>query len=140
MSRKGMWLFFSWLVAVIATGGSLFLSEVLGYVPCDLCWYQRIFMYPLLFIVGVASYRQQTAIIPYVMPLIAVGGSISVYHIVIQKLPKDTGIAACGPTSCQDDYLNWFGWLTIPMLALAAFALIAFGLLQARRIEKNSAE
>ncbi|GIQ65940.1 hypothetical protein PACILC2_45080 [Paenibacillus cisolokensis] len=68
------------------------------------------------------------------------GGSISIYHILIQKLPEksdNAGFAACGPTSCQDDYLNWFGWLTIPMLALTAFLLIAIALLQAWRVEKQ---
>src|SRR5690606_12661655 len=127
--------FFAWLVSMVATGGSLMLSEVWHFTPCVLCWYQRVFMYPLVFILGIASFRQQTAIVPYVMPLIIVGGSISTYHILIQKLPKQSNIAACGPTPCLDDYLNWFGWLTIPMLALAAFILIAVALLLAWRSE-----
>ncbi|OBR63802.1 disulfide bond formation protein DsbB [Paenibacillus oryzae] len=139
LSKKGKWLFFAWFVSVIATSGSLYLSEVLGYTPCELCWFQRIFMYPLVCVLGIASYRQQTVIIPYTVPLLAVGGSISIYHILIQKLPHDSAIAACGPTSCLDDYLNWFGWLTIPMLALAAFILIGVSLLQAWRIEKRTA-
>lgn len=136
MNKTGAWLLVAWIVSLVATMGSLFLSEVLGYVPCDLCWYQRIFMYPLVIVLMIALHRKQTAIVPYVLPLIFIGGSISIYHIIIQKLPKDSVIAACGPTSCLDDYLDWFGWLTIPMLALTAFVLIAIALIQARKHDK----
>lgn len=135
MTKSSGFLLFAWLVAVVATAGSLYLSEVLNYTPCDLCWYQRIFMYPLVIVLGVAAYKQESTILPYVLPLVVIGGGISIYHIIIQKLPKDSTIAACGPTSCLDDYLNWFGWLTIPMLALTAFILIAAALVLARRFE-----
>lgn len=140
-NKTGIWLFAAWVVSAVATSGSLYLSEVLNYTPCVLCWYQRIFMYPLLFVLGVASFKEKAAIVPYVLPLIVTGGSISIYHILIQLLPntEDSGIAACGPISCQDDYLNWFGWVTIPMLALTAFVLIAIALLQAWRVEKRQA-
>ncbi|EGG35562.1 disulfide bond formation protein C [Paenibacillus sp. HGF5] len=139
MNKTGVWLFFAWTVATVATTGSLFLSEVWHFTPCVLCWYQRIFMYPLVIVLGIAAYRQKTDIVPYVLPLILIGGGISTYHIVIQKLPHDLSAAACGPVSCMDDYLNWFGWLTIPMLALAAFILITFALLQAKRSQKQEA-
>ncbi|WP_246563566.1 disulfide oxidoreductase [Paenibacillus montaniterrae] len=137
MTKSGGFLLFAWLVAVIATAGSLYMSEVLNYVPCVLCWFQRIFMYPLVLLLAVAAYKQETVILPYVLPLVVVGGGISIYHIIIQKMPKDSAIAACGPTSCQEDYLNWFGWLTIPMLALTAFILIAVALVLARRFEQQ---
>lgn len=133
MNKTGVWLFFAWAVAAVATGGSLFLSEVWHFTPCVLCWYQRIFMYPLVIILGIAAYRQQAHIVPYILPLVVIGGGISIYHIIIQKIPHDMNGAACGPVSCMDDYLNWFGWLTIPMLALTAFILIALALWQARR-------
>ncbi|NMO94403.1 disulfide oxidoreductase [Paenibacillus lemnae] len=133
MKRKVAWLYVAWTAAVIATGASLFLSEIWHFTPCELCWYQRIFMYPLVIILGIAAHRRKTHIVPYIMPLPLVGASISIYHIIIQKIPHDTGIAACGAVSCADDYLNWFGWLTIPMLALTAFLMIALSLWLARR-------
>jgi disulfide bond formation protein DsbB len=136
MKKSGYYLLLAWLVSVIATTGSLYLSEVLNYTPCELCWYQRILMYPLIIILAVAAYKQDTEIFSYTLPLTIVGGGVSIYHIIIQKLPKDSAIAACGPTSCQEDYLNWFGWLTIPMLALTAFILIILALIQAKRIER----
>lgn len=138
INKTEAWLFFAWIVSLTATGGSLMLSEIWHFVPCELCWYQRIAMYPLVFILGIASFRQQTVIVPYVWPLLAAGGAVSVYHILLQKLPKRSAIAACGPTPCQYDYLNWFGWLTIPMLALTAFLLIGFALWQAGRLSKRA--
>ena len=114
MNKAGAWLFVAWIVAVIATGASLYLSEIMHFVPCSLCWFQRIFMYPLVIMLGIAFYRQQSDVVPYAAALAIVGGCISAYHTVLQKVPKDTSIAACGPVSCYEDYLNWFGWLTIP--------------------------
>lgn len=137
LKKSSTYTMFAWLVSVAATCGSLYLSEVLNYTPCSLCWFQRIFMYPLVLLLAVAAYKQETVILPYVLPLVVVGGGISIYHIIIQKMPKDSAIAACGPTSCQEDYLNWFGWLTIPMLALTAFILIAVALVLARRFEQQ---
>ncbi|OOC61439.1 disulfide oxidoreductase [Paenibacillus ihbetae] len=137
MNKSGAWLLFAWLVAAVATSGSLFLSEVWHFTPCVLCWYQRIFMYPLVVLLGIAAYRQQTFIVPYILPLIVIGGGISTYHIIIQKLPRSSDAVACGPVSCLNDYLNWFGWLTIPMLALSAFLLIAAALWLARRAQKQ---
>jgi len=140
LNTPNVWLGIAWLTALVATMGSLYLSEVWHFVPCELCWYQRIFMYPLVVILGIASYRQQTVMVPYVLPVVAIGGCISIYHIIIQKLPKNSDIAACGvgDVSCQDDYLYWFGWITIPMLALAAFVIIAISLMQARRLGRGN--
>ncbi|GBF74489.1 disulfide bond formation protein B [Paenibacillus sp. 598K] len=138
-SRKSSnWLFLAWAASVIATLGSLYLSEVLHYVPCSLCWYQRIFMYPLVLLLGIATARGSSVIIPYALPLAIIGGGFSVYHIIIQHIPKDSALAnACGAVSCAEDYLNWFGFITIPMLALAAFIIIIIALLQVHKLEKR---
>ncbi len=122
----GSWLFFAWATAVLATLGSLYLSEVVHFVPCSLCWFQRIFMYPLTIVLGIASAKKQAEIVSYVLPLVAIGGSVSAYHIWIQERPRDTGGPFCGPTSCVTDVLNAFGFLTVPMLALTAFLMIGF--------------
>jgi len=136
-SKKSTWLFNAWAVSLIATLGSLYLSEYLHFTPCSLCWYQRIFMYPLTILLGIASARNQTFIVPYVLPLACIGGLISAYHIFIQEMPHNLIGASCGPTSCMDDVLDAFGFLTVPMLALTAFLLIIIALLQVRRLDNK---
>lgn len=135
--KRSFWLFLAWAAAVLATAGSLYLSEFLHFAPCSLCWFQRIFMYPLAIILGIAYTKSDTAIVSYALPIVIIGGGFSVYHTVLQKLPHDSPLAACGPVSCQGDYLNWFGFITIPMLALVAFLIILTSLLQLRKLEKH---
>jgi len=132
-TSSASWLFNAWAVAVVATAGSLYLSEYLHFVPCSLCWYQRIFMYPLTILLGIASWRDQKQIVPYALPLVAIGAGFSVYHIAVQELPHGPDGPFCGPVSCATDVLNAFGFLTVPMLALTAFAMIFVCLLLARR-------
>lgn len=136
--QKSFWLFVAWAVAVLATAGSLYLSEVMFFAPCSLCWFQRIFMYPLAILLGIAYAKGDTGIVSYTLPLVVIGGGFSLYHTVLQKLPHDSMLAACGPVPCQGDYLNWFGFITIPMLALAAFIIILTALLRLRKLEKQS--
>ncbi|MFC4597724.1 disulfide oxidoreductase [Cohnella hongkongensis] len=135
------WLFVAWAVSVTATAGSLYLSEYLHFTPCSLCWYQRIFMYPLTIVLGVASWRGRKPLVPAgALPLTAIGGAFSVYHIAVQELPHGESGPFCGPTSCAEDVLNAFGFITVPMLALTAFALIFVSLLLARRSDNESKE
>ncbi|MFD2369778.1 disulfide oxidoreductase [Brevibacillus sp. GCM10020057] len=118
-------MFASWGVALIATAGSLFFSELLNYIPCNLCWYQRILMYPLVILLGVASARKDYRISLYALILSSIGGLISLYHYLIQKVPALHELGnACGIVPCNTDYINWFGFITIPFLALVAFILI----------------
>ncbi|GAB2699546.1 disulfide oxidoreductase [Paenibacillus thermoaerophilus] len=118
-------LYWAFLVALVATMGSLYFSEVRHYIPCSLCWYQRIFMYPLTILFGVAAVRKDRGVIYYGFPLAAIGGSISLYHVLLQKLDwMKSNMPACGLIPCDTDYINWFGFVTIPVLALTAFILI----------------
>jgi disulfide bond formation protein DsbB len=118
-------LYLSWVVSLVAVSGSLFLSEVIGYEPCKLCWFQRIFMYPLVFLLGIACYKNDRTIIPYILPLSVIGGSISLYHYMEQKLPGMAKILPCSAgVPCNEDYLNWLGFINIPFMALVAFILI----------------
>ncbi|NIK77793.1 disulfide bond formation protein DsbB [Paenibacillus castaneae] len=136
--KISFYLFIAWAAAVLATAGSLYMSEVMKFAPCSLCWFQRIFMYPLAIILGIAYSKEDTGIVSYALPLVVIGGLISLYHTVLQKLPHDSKLAACGPVSCQGDYLNWFGFITIPMLALVAFIIIAAALLRLRKLDRCS--
>jgi len=118
-------LYLAWFVCLIAVAGSLYLSEVLKYEPCKLCWFQRIFMYPQLFLLGIATYRNDKKIIPYVLPLSIIGGMISLYHYAEQKIPALSEVIPCTiGVPCNKDYLNYFGFITIPLMALTAFTLI----------------
>lgn len=114
-----------WTVAVLATIGSLFYSEVIGYVPCDLCWVQRIFMYPLVVIYGVATIKRHIAIALPGLILSVIGLFISTYHYLVQKLPalQEAG-GSCHIVPCNVQYVNYFGFVTIPFLAGFAFLII----------------
>jgi disulfide bond formation protein DsbB len=116
-------LYFAWIVAVAAMLGSLYFSEIRGFEPCKLCWFQRICMYPLALLLGIAAYRGERSIVRYAMPLAVIGGLIALYHTLEQKIPALARIAPCTVgVPCNRDYLD--GFVTIPMMALTAFALI----------------
>jgi disulfide bond formation protein DsbB len=130
-------LLLSWLAAVIATLGSLYLSEVLHFIPCTLCWYQRIFMYPLAIILGIAFYRNDKDIYRYTLPLSIIGMMISGYHILLQKVPYLQQFEMCKTgVPCSKDYLNLLGFITIPMMAFTAFTIITICLANLARSRK----
>lgn len=137
-------LFSAWIIACVATLGSLFLSEYLGYAPCKLCWFQRILMYPLTILLGVAYFRGDTDIRIYVLPLSVIGILVSAYHVTIQRIAAAHTATApstsCGKVSCETDYLNWFGFITIPMLSCAAFTLIAIALIEISKQERRTSQ
>ncbi|OAH55835.1 MULTISPECIES: disulfide oxidoreductase [Bacillaceae] len=119
-------LYAAWVVAVIATLGSLYFSEIKEFVPCELCWIQRIFMYPLAIILGIAAFNNEMNMKKYVLPFSIIGGSISFYHYLVQKVPGFAEIKPCVQgVPCNIQYINWFGFVTIPFLALMAFTLIS---------------
>lgn len=126
LSKKDeMLLFLIWIQSLLATFGSLFYSEVMGYVPCELCWLQRIFMYPLTIIYGVAILKKNTKIALPGIILSGIGMIISIYHYSLQKLPAlQNTDGFCGETPCNLQYVNYFGFMTIPFLAGLAFIVI----------------
>ncbi|MCM2677316.1 disulfide oxidoreductase [Alkalicoccobacillus plakortidis] len=129
-------LYFAWITAMIATLGSLYFSEVKGFVPCEMCWYQRILMYPLALILGIAAYHNDSRIKKYVLPLSIIGAVTSLYHYSLQKLPSLVTASPCSEgVPCNMQYINWFGFVTIPFLALVAFCLISVFLILARKGE-----
>jgi len=127
--RNTLLLAFAWLVAVVATGGSLYYSQIRHLIPCELCWYQRIFMYPLVLILGIATYYGDVHVRRYALPMAWVGGAISALHYAEQKIPGFTPTAcAATPIPCNITYVNYFGFVTIAFMALTAFVLIALAL------------
>lgn len=118
-------IYLAWVVALVATGGSLYFSEVRMFIPCNLCWWQRILMYPLVPLLGVASYVDDRKVARYVLPLSVIGMGVSAYHFIGQKFPSLIPPGVCrGGVPCTAAYINWFGFITIPFLAFVAFTLI----------------
>lgn len=123
--RRGTNLYLAWLVALTATLGSLYFSEVRHFVPCTLCWYQRILMYPLAIVLGIASYRQDGAVRGYVLPLSVLGMGFATYHVLEQNIAGFGAPALCrAGVPCSLHYIHWLGFITIPVLSLTAFTLI----------------
>jgi disulfide bond formation protein DsbB len=123
LARQSVWL--AWLVAAVAAGGSLYLSEIADYPPCQFCWYQRIAMYPLavILLVGALLRDRRVSLYAAVFPL--VGAAISIYHIYIEVNPDKEGAACRAGVPCSVRWIDEFGYVTIPVMALSAFSLIA---------------
>ncbi|RUS53768.1 disulfide bond formation protein DsbB [Kurthia sp. 3B1D] len=119
-------LLFMWTVSLVATLGSLYFSEVQLYEPCKFCWFQRIFMYPLVLILGIAYIQRNVKIAATSAIFSVIGACIALYHYGIQKIPYlQDNAASCGLVPCTGQYINWLGFITIPFLSLTAFILIA---------------
>ncbi len=124
---KALWL--AWSVAIVATVGSLIYSEVAHFVPCRLCWFQRIAMYPLSVVLLVGAIRKDLAAKFYALPMALIGLAISIWHYTIQVFPSLEG-GACDPLNpCSARYVEVFGFISIPFMAGAGFTLIAVLLL-----------
>lgn len=115
------WKHLGFSLALLATSGSLFMSNVLGWAPCRLCWFQRIFMYPMVVLFGV-SLLLKTDVKEYVAMLSMIGGGISMYHYMIQRLEQFSS-AGCTITSvsCETEYTFYLGIVTVPLMAFTAF-------------------
>lgn len=113
------------LAAWVATCGSLFFSEVLGWVPCLLCWYQRILMYPLALVLAVGILRRDRGLPAYVLPLSLAGMGVSLYHYLLIKTDWLPPPACAVGVPCTVDYIDWFGFINIPFMALTAFLVIS---------------
>ena len=128
--RNLVWGYELWgafVVASIATGGSLFYSQIGGAIPCEFCWFQRVLMYPLSILTLLIAVRGDNRAARYLLPLPVVGAGTSIYHMLIERgvigEPKACLLSGGG---CS---VNWivredFGYLTIPTLALTAFLLL----------------
>ena len=112
-------------VATVATAGSLYLSEGAHFPPCTLCWYQRIAMYPLVVVLAVAVLTGDRLVRRYVVPITAIGSTVSVYHLLVERFPNlETG--SCDPTNPSSIiWVEHFGYMTIPVMALSGFLAIA---------------
>ena len=121
-----MLLFACWLLVSGATLGSLFLSEVMELPPCSLCWYQRVFMFPLPIIMLMGLFPFDVKVVRYSLPLALGGCVVALYHSLLQLGIVSASAAPCSQdVSCSTASLDLFGFLSIPMLSLLAFATVA---------------
>ncbi|MEZ4680671.1 MAG: disulfide oxidoreductase [Caldilineaceae bacterium] len=118
-------LYIALLAAWIAMCGSLYFSEVAGYIPCTFCWYQRILMYPLTLVIAIGLLRRDPHLPLYVLPFSILGIGVSTYHYLLQKTTLFSELSTCQMgVPCSGIWINWLGFITIPFLALTAFFII----------------
>lgn len=132
-NRRWLLIFASWLVATASSIGSLFFSEVMDLVPCILCWYQRIFMFPLAIILLVGLCPLDKRVVNYALPIAIIGLLFTLYHCLLYFgfIPENLQPCSQG-VSCADEGMELFGFLPIPLLSLASFSLIILFLLTSR--------
>lgn len=118
-------LFLCWLIASVSTLGSLFFSHVMEFTPCVLCWYQRICLFPLVFILAAGLFPFDKTVVKFALPLAIVGLITAFYHTLLYAgiMPESTQPCARG-VSCAEKYIELFGVISIPMLSLLAFLAI----------------
>lgn len=118
-------IFACWIIASVSTLGSLFFSEIMDFPPCSLCWYQRIFMFPLVVVLLVGLFPLDRSTVKYALPLALIGWGFAFYHHLLYSgfIPESMRPCSQG-VSCSETYLDLFGFLTIPMLSLISFSTI----------------
>lgn len=126
------------IVATVATSGSLFYSEIAKYDPCKLCWFQRIFMYPQVLLFGLALYKKERVIIDYVLSLSLIGFAIAFYHYLLQidLVPSVVCDVVGYSVSCSQRFEMEYGYITIPMMSLTAFFIIAVSMMLLKKYKK----
>ncbi len=119
-------LFGAWLLGCVAALGALFLSEVVKIPPCSLCWYQRIFMFPLAILLPLGLFPLDRRIVRYTLPLALIGWLIAAFHVLLiyGVIPESLKPCTQG-VPCTEIQIQWFGFVTIPLLSLLSFTIIA---------------
>ena len=117
--------YLAWAIALLSMVGSLYFSEVKNFAPCILCWFQRMAIYPLVFLIPVGILRKDTKLADYVLPLSIIGLAISIFHNLLYYKVIPEAVAPCvNGVSCTTHFVEYFGFITIPLLSFFALALI----------------
>ncbi len=131
-------LFLCWLLVSVSAMGSLFFSSVMEFAPCVLCWYQRIFLFPLVLILAIGLFPFDKKVVKYALPLAIAGWLTALYHTLLYAGIIPESLQPCSQgVSCTEEYIDLFGFLTIPMLSLLSFStIIALLIILNRRMSK----
>lgn len=131
-------LFAAWVLVTMAALGSLFFSEVMGIPVCELCWYQRIAMYPLVIILAIGLFPYDRRVIRYAAPLAVAGWLIALYQVllVIGVIPESAQPCVQG-IPCSETHLSLLGFLNIPTLSFVTFTLIGILLFYTHKMETS---
>jgi disulfide bond formation protein DsbB len=118
-------LFLAWLIAAASALGALFFSEVMELAPCELCWWQRIFMFPLVLILPAGLFPLDPRVVRYALPLALAGWGFAVFHwlLVVGVIPKSAAPCVRG-VPCSEVSFEWLGFVNIPLLSVLAFSTI----------------
>jgi len=126
------------LIASVATLGSLFFSEVMEFIPCSMCWYQRIFMYPLVLIFLINILYPDDKVFKYAILLVVAGLIVSIYHnLLMFDIIPESIVPCVSGVPCSTEYINWFGFITIPFLSLMAYLMLFILLVVGKKEVKN---
>ena len=134
IDRNWLLLFGAWLISTLAALASLFFSEVMEFAPCSLCWYQRIFMYPLVIVLAVGLFPVDRGAVRFGLPLSIGGWLVAAYHLLLYEgvVPESASPCRQG-VSCKEEYIEVLGFLSIPALSLLAFTAVVGLLLVLQR-------
>lgn len=133
-SLQRVCLLVAWVISLVALLGTLYGSHVLGYPVCHLCWYQRIGLYPLVIILGIAIFRDDLRVGIYAIPLALIAAVFASYQYMMQMIPGFGPIELCSKgASCSDIHLKLFGFITYPFLSITASVLIILLLIYAAK-------
>lgn len=131
-------LYIAWVQSLITILGSLYFSEIAKFPPCVLCWYQRVFMYPLFFILTVGILRKDKGAYLYVLPLSIIGMLIAFFHnLLYYKIIPENNLPCIQGISCTTKFIEWFGFITIPLLSFSSFVIITVCMLIFRKIHQK---
>lgn len=124
--RAWIGLFAAWGIATLSTLAALFIGEIMGQIPCLVCWYQRIFMFPLAIILGIAAFRSDLSVWRYAIPLAGIGAVLAFYHSLLYIGVISESLSPCSQgVSCASADMAIFGVLPLPILSLGSFLSIA---------------
>ena len=130
-------VFGAWLIAALGTLGALFMSEIMGFEPCVLCWWQRIFMFPLVLILALGLFPLDPKVVRYALPLAAIGLLVAGFHVLLTMGIIPESLAPCRQgIPCKTIQIEWFGFVTIPLLSFLSF-LTLNGLLLASAVRSS---
>jgi disulfide bond formation protein DsbB len=130
--------FLAWLLAAVSTLGALFFSEIMGFAPCVLCWYQRIAMFPLVLVLAAGLLPFDARVVRYALPLALTGLAVALFHVAVVAgwIPENLQPCRQG-IPCSEVQVRWLGFVTIPLLSALSFAGVS-GLLIAAHLQSKS--